>query len=54
MGVLALGALGAMLPGVVVHGIDTQSLVVATAVVAVVLILGGLALTPLLLYVNAL
>ncbi|QRV79395.1 hypothetical protein RhiJN_07410 [Ceratobasidium sp. AG-Ba] len=39
MGVLALGALGAMLPGVLVHPVDTHSLVVGAAVVAVVLIL---------------
>ncbi|KAG9126205.1 hypothetical protein FRC07_004423 [Ceratobasidium sp. 392] len=39
MGVLALGALGAMLPGVLSPAVDTRSLVVATVVVAVVLIL---------------
>lgn len=43
MGILvgALGALGAMLvPGAVGHGIETHSVIVALAVVAVVLILG--------------
>ncbi|KAG8697296.1 hypothetical protein FRC08_006636 [Ceratobasidium sp. 394] len=39
MGVLALGALGAMLPGVLSPAVDTRSLVVAASVVAVVLIL---------------
>jgi hypothetical protein len=34
-----------MLPGVVGRGVDTQSLFIATAIVVVVLILGGLALT---------
>ncbi|KAG8746348.1 hypothetical protein FRC10_005337 [Ceratobasidium sp. 414] len=39
MGVLALGALGAMLPGVLSPAVDTRSLVVAAAIVSVVLIL---------------
>lgn len=43
MGILvgALGALGAVLvPGAVGHGIETHSIIVALAIVAVVLILG--------------